>query len=377
MIRFSKKLVSSLKGNKQDADYVRDILDQRRFLKSHKFWLFIAASNILPLAYVYFAKTKAGEQMIFEKSRVKAWLRRYLAETEWSQFIQAYVDDYVLGENKAVLNLESGLDTKVKDGNLLKKTSVSQRLINHQLDKIEVDKTKEVILSPVNGKVLSFSQISDDNFEIQDGLNLSLRYFLTGDPTEKYAPSEIEEFKMVQQNDKSDIFSLVLLKKDNLSINFHSPIDFEVKNVLHYIGTFGKLHNIYGITKDNANTAKIYDKVEVIHDLMARQKVGYYGSSPYGMFTLLASFEDLPFKNEESVYKLLEQEDFSYNDQRILLRKLNKSSHIFQNQGNILGNFGCGNGLLYLIFELPKNSFKKNFEIGEDVFTGQNLFFKI
>jgi Phosphatidylserine decarboxylase len=74
---------------------------------------------------VYFAKTKAGEQMIFENSRVKAWLRRYLAETEWSQFIQAYVDDYVLGENKAVLNLEIGLDTKVIDGNLLKKTSVS------------------------------------------------------------------------------------------------------------------------------------------------------------------------------------------------------------------------------------------------------------
>jgi hypothetical protein len=80
MLKFSRRVVGGLKGNKQDGDYIKEVLEQRRFLKDKKFWAFILASNALPLVWVYFTKTKAGNQKIFEKSRVKALWRQYLAE---------------------------------------------------------------------------------------------------------------------------------------------------------------------------------------------------------------------------------------------------------------------------------------------------------
>jgi len=60
MIRFTRGVIGVFKGNVQDVEYINEVMTQRRFLKDPKFWTFIALSNILPVGYMYFFQTKAG-----------------------------------------------------------------------------------------------------------------------------------------------------------------------------------------------------------------------------------------------------------------------------------------------------------------------------
>jgi hypothetical protein len=106
---------------------------------------------------------------------------------------------------------------------------------------------------------------------------------------------------------------MVIYNENKLSTNLYNPTDFEVKNLMHYLGTFEEFPPVLSTFASEGKTPALYDKVEVLSNLLKRQKYGYFGSSPFGLFTMVSCVEALPFALEDQIYNLVVENEFKSN----------------------------------------------------------------
>lgn len=102
--------------------------------------------------------------------------------------------------------------------------------------------------------------------------------------------------KLHKDKSTSELYSLVLFKKSPLHVSYLNPTDFEVKNILAQIGELGKFPEIF--REENhakIDAQRLFKKVDTVNDLLLRQKIGYFGSSQFGIFSLVICFSGLPF----------------------------------------------------------------------------------
>ena len=198
---------------------------------------------------------------------------------------------------------------------------------------------------------------------------MSLKHFLTGDKHEQY--NSLDELKLDKQ---TDIYKVVLYNTDRFQTRVYSPTDIELKNIVHTIGEFEP----FPLNLSETNTKKIFfDRVAVLHSILQNERIGYFGSSPYGMFSLVTTLTDLPFRESEKVYEYLDEQEFEVNKNRSQLHKITKQTHVINYQGKSIGNCGLGNTLTLMLMELPNGfEFAEKVEIGSNVVAGEVLMVK-
>lgn len=176
----------------------------------------------------------------------------------------------------------------------------------------------------------------------------------------------------------SDLYGLVLFKRNLLQVKYLNPTDFEIKNILLQIGELGKFpQSMEDLFVASNDSKRLFNKVEALNQLLKRQKIGYFGSSQFGIFSMMICLSGFPFsekENEGYLLRYIENQNMTHNDHRTVIKKLDKPEEVFQTQLSDLGNSGIGQNLVFMIFELPKGKLKANFELGQTVQQGQSLF---
>ena len=195
---------------------------------------------------------------------------------------------------------------------------------------------------------------------------------MTGKTDESYSKDELDAFKLHTDKSASDLYGMLIFKSDLLHVKYLNPTDFEVKNILLQIGELGEFpENSVNLFSAKADANKLFNKVDILTDLFNRQKIGYFGSSQYGIFSLVLCLTGFPFsEREEGLLTHFTSEYMSHNDHRTLIKRLDKPQDIFQSQNSSLGNAGLGQNLALLFFELPRGRLKTNFEVGQTVHLG-------
>lgn len=80
-------------------------------------------------------------------------------------------------------------------------------------------------------------------------------------------------------------------------------MDFELKNIVHTLGDFEDFPLQISEPKSES---KPDDKTAVLSNILRKQRIGYFGTSPFGMCTVISSLTALPFREEGKVYELLD-----------------------------------------------------------------------
>jgi hypothetical protein len=62
----------------------------------------------------------------------------------------------------------------------------------------------------MSGTVLNFTKIVEDGLEIMPGLKLSLKHLLTDDRYEPYTSEDLEELKITNNKQKSEIYAVMI-----------------------------------------------------------------------------------------------------------------------------------------------------------------------
>jgi len=228
MINFTKRFIRANLGNPDDMKYIQDALSQNRFMRTNKFLGFMLATNIVPLIYFLIYNTKAGDLNILEESRMKARFKKWVSLKHWPSFMNPHVEQYLLQDN---LESFKDIEIELKKDEEEKEYTISEKILASSEENLS-EKNLDSILCPLDGTILNFTEIIDNDFEISPGLNMSLQNFLSGDKYLKFTEEDIEELKL-QKEKKSKIYAFTIVNKDLLSCRIYNPTDFEINNVVH------------------------------------------------------------------------------------------------------------------------------------------------
>lgn len=369
----TKRWIGYMGGNTRDKEHIHKMIEEGRFMRRRSFAFFMLATNAVPILYLYYTGVRAGEVSLTEKSRLKARFLRFFIQLKYPSLVSEYIEDYILDEHSEEFRKE--LETYITNSdNAELETQLSEMSLDEKLELLQdqnISRQEDWIECPITGTILSFEEIVDNKLNINHDISLGLKQFLTGDKQTVYTNEDIQNLKLNPKKDKTKIYALNILNQSTLATQIYNPVDFEVKNVIHCIGPFGKLPELQK-SKDEA--INLEQKITITRDLYNRQKMLFFGSSPYGLFTLISSLEQLPFVKKGSIQELINENEFGGNDNNIQFRKLEQQQHIYQFQGKPISNTGLGNNLLTILLELPIDKFEQNFAVGQELKAGQPLF---
>lgn len=100
-----------------------------------------------------------------------------------------------------------------------------------------IDPNSKSLVAPADSKVLTISEVKENDILLIKDIKYSMGEFLTGNKEEKFNSVELEGIKMTnQKKEKTKLWSAIFYLSPGDYHRYHSPCDFEVKNRKHIVG---------------------------------------------------------------------------------------------------------------------------------------------
>jgi phosphatidylserine decarboxylase len=226
----------------------------------------------------------------------------------------------------------------------LKDYTTLQEFFTREVKKRNILYSPEKLLAPCDAKVLSFSEVTNDDVFLIKGVNYSLCEFYSGKKKCVYNQEEIQKLK---KNPNNKLLSIVFYLSPGDYHRYHAPFDFSISKSIYIPGS------LYGVDETTlAYITGVYENNERVilegSSHLGNTKIGIVGALNVGSIVLNFN-KQLQTNSFAADFKIHET---NYSD-------LEKKA------GDELGYFRLGSTIV-LLTEVTQD-FKLNLEFGKKV----------